>query len=280
MRLCFNTKSAYIDFNMLVHDPFFVDKSDLIAKINMRIHTKNRYICITKPRRFGKTSLLNMLGAYYCKSYDSRDLFDGLKISKLESYMTHLNQYNVINLCLNHLPNGNSYKDHIHLIKHSIIHDITEAYPSLKEQEFNSIEDSTCQSYWTRTGKIDEVLFFLKYNIGEVREDIVKMVNGISVRIDIEEEYSAGQPPPKNQEEIYSAMITYGLLSYHDGELQIPNKELMIEFEKALKDNDFGYVAELVSEKLKKENMTAILVVGINYDTNKKEHQCVIEELL
>ena len=54
----------------------------------------------------------------------------------------------------------------------------------------------------------------------------------------------------------------------------------MIEFEKALKDNDFGYVAELVSEKLKKENMTAILVVGINYDTNKKEHQCVIEELL
>ena len=54
MRLCFNTKSAYIDFNMLVHDPFFVDKSDLIAKINMRIHTKNRYICITKPRRFEK----------------------------------------------------------------------------------------------------------------------------------------------------------------------------------------------------------------------------------
>lgn len=61
MRLCFNTKSAYIDFNMLAHDPFFVDKSDLIGKINMRICTKNRYICITKPRRFGKTSVLNML---------------------------------------------------------------------------------------------------------------------------------------------------------------------------------------------------------------------------
>ena len=41
-------------------------------------------------------------------------------------------------------------------------------------------------------------------------------------------------------------MIIYGLLSYHDGELRIPNKELMLEFQKALKDDDFGYVAELV----------------------------------
>lgn len=32
-------------------------------------------------------------------------------------------------------------------------------------------------------------------------------------------------------------------------------------------------------EKLRKENVTRILAVGINYDTKKKEHQCVIEEL-
>ncbi|WP_331491200.1 PD-(D/E)XK nuclease domain-containing protein [Schaedlerella arabinosiphila] len=43
-----------------------------------------------------------------------------------------------------------------------------------------------------------------------------------------------------------SAMIIYGLLSYHDGSLCIPNKELMLEFEAALEDEDFGYVAELV----------------------------------
>ncbi|MDE7476664.1 MAG: ATP-binding protein, partial [Lachnospiraceae bacterium] len=109
-----------------------------------------------------------------------------------------------------------------------------------------ALEDAACQSYWTRTGKMDEVLFFLKYNIGEVRDDVVKMVNDTPVRIDIEEEYSAGQRIPKNREEIYSAMIIYGLLSYHDGEIQIPNKELMLEFHKALKDDDFGYVAELV----------------------------------
>ncbi len=109
-----------------------------------------------------------------------------------------------------------------------------------------ALEDAACQSYWTRTGKMDEVLFFLKYNIGEVREDVIRMVNDIPIRIDIREEYSAGQESPKNREEIYSAMIVYGLLSYCDGELGIPNKELMLEFQKALKDDDFGYVAELV----------------------------------
>lgn len=41
-------------------------------------------------------------------------------------------------------------------------------------------------------------------------------------------------------------MIIYGFLSYRDGELRIPNKELMMEFEDALEDDDFGYVAELV----------------------------------
>ncbi|MCI8280690.1 MAG: AAA family ATPase [Lachnospiraceae bacterium] len=61
---------------MLVHDEFFADKSDIIEKICKRIHTKNRCLCITKPRRFGKTSILNMLGAYYGKAYDSAPLFE------------------------------------------------------------------------------------------------------------------------------------------------------------------------------------------------------------
>ena len=81
-----------------------------------------------------------------------------------------------------------------------------------------------CRSYWTRTGKLDEVLFFLKYNLGEVRDDVIKMVNHMPVKIDISEEYAAGQKSPSNREEIYAAMIVYGLLSYYDGELRIPNK--------------------------------------------------------
>lgn len=81
---------------------------------------------------------------------------------------------------------------------------------------------------------------------------MVKMVNHLPVKIEILDEYTAGQEAPSNREEIYAAMIIYGLLSYHDGELRIPNRELMLEFQKALKDDDFGQVAELVrnSEKI------------------------------
>lgn len=50
-----------------------------------------------------------------------------------------------------------------------------------------------CRSYWTRTGKMDEVLFFLKYNISEVKNDVIKMVNHNPVRLEIQEEYAAGQ---------------------------------------------------------------------------------------
>ena len=56
-----------------------------------------------------------------------------------------------------------------------------------------ALEDGICQSYWTTTGRMDEVLFFLKYNIGEVREDAIKMVNHMPVRIEIRKEYTAGQ---------------------------------------------------------------------------------------
>ena len=60
---------------------------------------------------------------------------------------------------------------------------------------------------------MDEVLFFLKYNISEVRDDVVKMVNDTPVRIDIKKEYSAGQESPANRKDIYAAMVIYGLLS-------------------------------------------------------------------
>ncbi len=72
---------------------FFVDKSDIIEKKSRCINTKNRYLCITKQRRFGKTSVLNMLGAYYGKAYASQALLDGLKVSKSEGYTVHLNKY-------------------------------------------------------------------------------------------------------------------------------------------------------------------------------------------
>ena len=98
-----------------------------------------------------------------------------------------------------------------------------------------ALENNYCESYWTNTGAMDEVSQYLKYNILEIRDDVIRMVAGEEIDIIINEEFRAGQGTPKTKEEIYSAMIVLGFLSYNDGYLKIPNKELMIEFEKALK---------------------------------------------
>lgn len=103
-----------------------------------------------------------------------------------------------------------------------------------------ALKNKKCKSYWTNTGAMDEVEEYLKYNILEIRDEVIEMVSGEEIDIFIDEEFRAGQGTPKTKEEIYSAMIVLGFLSYHDGYLKIPNKELMKEFEKALSDESFG----------------------------------------
>lgn len=155
MALHLNTNAAYKDFQMLSGDKYFVDKSDIIEKVNERVKTKNRFLCVTKPRRFGKTSVLNMLGAYYGKAYPSKTLFDGLKVSQSQSYETHLNQYNIIKFSLNELSGrGNTYQDYIGRFETNIRNDIREAYPELGEKEFDSLADLL-----TATG--DEFIFII-----------------------------------------------------------------------------------------------------------------------
>ncbi|MDE7006997.1 MAG: AAA family ATPase, partial [Lachnospiraceae bacterium] len=142
MAVCLNVESSYKMFQMMVRDKYFVDKSGLIEIVNARINTMNRYLCVTKPRRFGKTSVLNMLGAYYCRMYDSEVLFDGLNISKSVTFREHLNRYNVLDLRLNRLPDhGGTYDDYVSMIRDSIKRDIQEAYPWLENKEFGSVTD-------------------------------------------------------------------------------------------------------------------------------------------
>lgn len=59
----------------------YVDKTGLISFINDTLGTKNKLTCVSRPRRFGKSFAAQMLCAYYDKSCDSRELFEGLEIS-------------------------------------------------------------------------------------------------------------------------------------------------------------------------------------------------------
>jgi len=75
-----------------------VDKTELIVRINKLLNTKEKFICVSRPRRFGKSMALEMLDAYYGRGYDSRELFAGLKIENDSSFEEHLNRYDVIYL--------------------------------------------------------------------------------------------------------------------------------------------------------------------------------------
>lgn len=83
-------------FQEAVNSEIYVDKSSLLSYTNKRIRTKQKYICISRPRRFGKSMTAAMLSAYYSAGCDSKNLFDGLHIAKDPSFDSYLNRYNVI----------------------------------------------------------------------------------------------------------------------------------------------------------------------------------------
>ena len=70
-----NANSSKINFQKTLKRKIYVDKSLLIEPLNELIGTDECYICITRPRRFGKTINANMLGAYYTRGLDSGELF-------------------------------------------------------------------------------------------------------------------------------------------------------------------------------------------------------------
>ena len=85
-------------FKEAVKSEIYVDKTELIEHTNKVIGTLQKFICISRPRRFGKSMAAGMLTAYYGKDCDSSELFTGYKIANKDSYLQNLNQYNVIAL--------------------------------------------------------------------------------------------------------------------------------------------------------------------------------------
>lgn len=85
-------------FQEVVNSEIYVDKTSLIKYTNNVLHTLQKYICISRPRRFGKSIAANMLTAYYSKGCDSRELFSPFEIAKDESFEKYLNKYNTISV--------------------------------------------------------------------------------------------------------------------------------------------------------------------------------------
>ena len=386
-----NTDTAGILFQDMLNSKIYVDKSMLIDKVSEQIRTGNKYICVTRPRRFGKSVNIHMLGAYYTKGQDFGRQFKKLKIVNSECYEKHRNCHNVIFIDFSRMPdNCQNYQDYIKAIINGMCEDLSEAYPELGKKKYVSIsqmlkdsgesfiflldewdscfyrefmkqEDKNaylvflksllkdqpyvelaymtgvlpivkyssgselnmfdeysfmndnfydryfgfseeevkklcemnnsvpyeeleywydgyyssegehlfnprsvskalmrgvCQNYWTETGPMNEIADCIEHNTDAVREDIVKMVAGIPVEVDLQG-YSASELQLNTRDEILSAMVVYGFLSYHDGYLRIPNHELMEKYQRVLARESMGEVRQVVEQS--KEMLAATL---------------------
>ena len=120
-------------FIKAVNSEIYVDKSELIKYTNRVLNTMQQYICVSRPRRFGKSTAANMLAAYYGEGLDSKELFAGLKIAKDENFTKYLNQYDVIFLNMQEfLSRSNSMQAMLERIKKSVLWDLLGEYPDYR----------------------------------------------------------------------------------------------------------------------------------------------------
>ena len=111
-----------------------------------------------------------------------------------------------------------------------------------------ALSDNQLGSYWTGSGPYDEIFYYIKGNIDEVREDFILMISGEHIEAKVQE-YAATAEELTTKNQIYSAMVIYGLLTYEDGEVFIPNRELMYKYNELLLTNEsLGYVYRLAKE--------------------------------
>ena len=126
-------------FRNSLRSKIYVDKSELIARTNELICTEQRYVCVSHPRRFGKSMAANMLASYYEKEENSDDLFGGLRISRAITYRDHLNQYDVIKINMQEfLSVTNSVDEMLGRLKRYLLFDLLDAYGNL---HFRDSED-------------------------------------------------------------------------------------------------------------------------------------------
>ena len=416
-----NSKIPFESWKIIRKDPYYVDKSELLCELIPCLDTENRFLCITRPRRFGKSVMANMIASFFGKSSKCDDLFENLSVAQFPFWQEICGKYNVIFIDFSEVPRDcANYRQYIARIQNGINNDLSETFkqseinvndsvsdclntvfqdtgekfifvidewdavfhmpfikpdeqkmfllflknllkgqpyvklaymtgilpiakysggselnmfaeydmasrirfgeyfgfldsevdslyktylyktknPQIKREDLTiwyngyhtasgrrvynprsvicSLIDNQINSYWTNSGPYDEIFYYVKHDINGIRDDLALMISGEKIEIRLQG-YAAAQMQLTTKSEIYSAMVVYGLLTYEDGSVMIPNRELMEKFEELLLTNDsLGYIHELakISDKMLKatlckdtDTMSAILEYAHNTES-------------
>ena len=148
MGIYVNSKNAYALYKKETAKPYFVDKTVLLKELFPLVEEESHYLCITRPRRFGKTVMANMVASFFSKGHRANDVFQNLQIYQDKDYEKYLNKYTVIHIMFNDLPrNCNSYKQYIDRIEETLIKDLKKEYPDMPIDDQNAVWDTLLEIY-------------------------------------------------------------------------------------------------------------------------------------
>lgn len=197
-----NSRGPYEAYREMYQERYFVDKSMLIKELIPAFGTRNRHFCITRPRRFGKTVMANMVGAYFGRTEEEHSLFDQLKIANEADYKRHLHNHDVIYIDFSRMPNEcDSYSQYISRIREGIARELAEQYPDLELGGHEALWD-IFQMIFEKTGNkfifvMDEwdAVFHMPLSAAEQRKHLLFLKNLLKDQVYVELTYMTGILP-------------------------------------------------------------------------------------
>ena len=139
-------------FARAVRSEIYVDKTGLISCANRYMNTEQQYICVSRPRRFGKSMAVQMLAAYYSCGCDSGELFSGLEIENAPSFQEHLNRHQVILLNMQQFLIGAKNQSVTEYLEQEVLEEILEEYGTFIKRQDISLAHALRKIY-AKTGK-------------------------------------------------------------------------------------------------------------------------------
>ena len=176
-------------FKQALRSQIYVDKTGMIGFTNSILDTKQKFIAVSRARRFGKSMATEVLMAYYSKGCDSRELFKGLKAENIPSFESELNKNNVITFDVQNFRSlakikGDGSQTLVNIQK-EIIAELRQAYPEIINESESSLPE-TLYSITRATGEkfiiiIDEwdCIFREEKNNKEAQEEYINFLRAM-----------------------------------------------------------------------------------------------------
>ncbi|MBP5455948.1 MAG: AAA family ATPase [Paludibacteraceae bacterium] len=166
----------------------YVDKSLLINELNEMIGSDDNFVCISRPRRFGKSMAGNMISAYYSKGCDARETFGRMKLGQVPDYDKYLNKFNVIKLDLNEwyqkAINEDREKSLVKYIQATLLNEFRKEFPNLSFDDGSSLATDILNVYGETGEKfviiIDEYDVLIRERVSnELFKDYLSFLNSL-----------------------------------------------------------------------------------------------------